>query len=56
MIVFSSLSAAQREGYRWSEFLHQQQLHRVERDVMRADGKRVKMMAFAQPQAEELEG
>ncbi len=53
MVVFSSLVAAYREGFRWSEFLPQQKLHRVERDVRRADGKRVKMLAFAQPEPEE---
>jgi hypothetical protein len=53
VIVFSSLAAAQREGFRWFEYLHEQQLHRVERDVQRPDGKRVKMLAFALPQSEE---
>lgn len=50
MVIFSSLVAALREGYRWVEFLPATGLHRVERDVMRGDGKRVKMMAFARPE------
>ncbi|MBS2040288.1 hypothetical protein JST97_35200 [bacterium] len=54
MIIFSSLSAALREGYRWSEYLQHEQLHRVERDVRRPDGKRVKMLAFAKPQPEDF--
>ncbi|MFN8605988.1 MAG: hypothetical protein U0931_00540 [Vulcanimicrobiota bacterium] len=54
MIVFSSLSAALREGYRWSEYLPYEQLHRVERDVQRPDGKRIKMLAFAKPQPEDI--
>jgi hypothetical protein len=53
LIVFSSLSAARREGYRWSEFLPYEQLHRVERDAQRPDGKRVKMLAFARPEPDE---
>lgn len=53
VIVFSSLAAAQREGFRWFEYLPEQQLHRVERDAVRPDGKRVKMLAFALPQSEE---
>jgi len=53
LIVFSSLAAAQREGFRWFEYLPDQQLHRVERDAQRPDGKRVKMLAFARPQADE---
>jgi len=55
MIIFSSLAAAHREGFRWLEFLPQQQLHRVERDVQRPDGKRVKMLALARPEPEDVE-
>ncbi len=53
MTVFSSLAAAFREGFRWVEYLPDQEMHRVERDVRRADGRRVKMLAFARPSAEE---
>lgn len=54
MIVFSSLIAALREGYRWSEYLPSEKLHRVERDAQRPDGKRVKMLAFARPQPDDI--
>lgn len=50
MVVFSTLAAAYREGFLWCEFLPDQNLHRVERDVKRADGRRMKMVAFARPE------
>jgi len=49
MTVFTSLQAAQRMGFRWLEFVESHQLHRVEKDFLRDDGKRVKMLAWARP-------
>jgi hypothetical protein len=50
LVVFSTLAAAYREGFLWCEFLPDQNLHRVERDIKRADGRRMKMVAFARPE------
>lgn len=49
MTVFTSLLAARRMGFRWLEFVESYQLHRVEKDFLRDDGKRVKMLAWARP-------
>ncbi len=50
MTIFTSLEAALREGFRWVEFVKELELHRVEKDLTRQDGRRVKMLALAQPE------
>lgn len=53
MTVFSSLEAAQREGFRWSHFNAEYRLHVVEMDRRGKSGMREKAIAFARPSAEE---
>lgn len=48
MVVFSSVKAAQREGFKVLEYCVEYKLFIVERDVRR-DALRVKMCAFARP-------
>jgi hypothetical protein len=49
MMVFQSLESARRAGFRWVEFVEDYELHRVELDWLRPDGRRVKMLAWARP-------
>jgi hypothetical protein len=53
MIVFSSLDAARRERYFWMETLHDLRLHRVVCTVRRADGRYVRLLAFAEVRDDE---
>ena len=47
MTVFSSLEAAQREGFKWQCFHAEYKMHIVEMDRMNRRGFREKAMAFA---------
>lgn len=53
MTVFSSLRAAVLHGFHWYEYQEALDLHVVVRDHDRGDGRRVRMLAFARPDAVE---
>lgn len=47
MTIFSSLKAAEREGFRWLEFRRDLELHIVTRSFFRRDGLCQLALAFA---------
>ncbi|MHB2015875.1 MAG: hypothetical protein ACYCW6_02905 [Candidatus Xenobia bacterium] len=57
MVVFSSLEAAQREGFKWYAFNVDYKLHVVELDrrSRRVINQREKLMAFAHPSPQDHE-
>ncbi len=46
-MIFSSVEAAQRHGFKWLEFDRKLGLHLMVRDDRRADGLRVRALAYA---------
>jgi len=55
MVVFSSLEAARRAGFRWFEYSREYQLHVVQLDQWTPRG-RIRALAFARPSEEERSG
>jgi len=53
MIGFSSIEAANREGFVWLEYSTEYQLHVVQRDWATPRG-RVRALGFARPSPQEL--
>lgn len=47
MIIFTDLEHAVREGFRWVEYLPHYNLHLIERTFVRADGQKVRALAYA---------
>ena len=47
MVIFTNLEQAVREGFQWLEFLPQYNLHLIERSFTRADGQKVRALAYA---------
>jgi len=47
MVIFSNLEQAVQEGFHWLEFLPHYNLHLIERTFTRADGQKVRALAYA---------
>lgn len=47
MVIFSTLEQAVSEGFHWLEFLPHYNLHLIERSFTRADGQKVRALAYA---------
>ena len=47
MVIFSSLEHAVQDGFQWLEYLPHYNLHLIERSFTRADGQKVKALAYA---------
>lgn len=47
MVIFSNLEQAVQEGFHWLEYLPQYNLHLIERSFTRADGQKVRALAYA---------
>ncbi len=47
MVIFSNLEQAVSEGFQWLEYLPHYNLHLIERSFTRADGQKVRALAYA---------
>lgn len=55
MTIFTSLDSAIRAGFQWLDFNSTLDLHLVQREWTREDGKKVRALAYARPQVTPLE-
>ncbi len=55
MTIFTSLDNAVRAGFHWLEFNSALDLHLVQRDFTREDGKKVRALAYARAEVTPLE-